>query len=199
MGKSDYNRKLNKCLVRHFAILFFFSFIIQLNSFSQARDFADRKPPPPPPKDRKFDPDRMRYGGSFGATFGQITYVEVSPTVGYMLTDRLLSGIGGKYIYYEENLDFFDYKTNIYGGSIFSQYFILDNVLAHTELEVLNLDDRFIIGERVNVTSFFVGGGYVSEIGDRSFGSILVLFNLTEDINTPYTNPVIRINFGFGI
>ena len=84
-------------------------------------------------------------------------------------------------------------------ASIFIQYFILDNVLAHTELEVLNLDDRFIIGERVNVTSFFVGGGYVSEIGDRSFGSILVLFNLTEDINTPYTNPVIRINFGFGI
>ncbi|MEQ8907632.1 MAG: hypothetical protein RIC95_00435 [Vicingaceae bacterium] len=198
MGEFQYNRKKNnlntlgplKCL------LVLAMFLSTNLLFGQARELGSGKPPPPPTK-KGFDPDRMRYGGSFGGSFGDITFVELSPTAGYLLTDNWMAGIGGRYIYYEDKL--FNYRTNIYGGNIFNQYFFLENFLVHGEVEILNLDDRFRFDKRVNVTSVFVGGGYRSVLGDRAFANILLLYNLTEDINTPYTNPVIRVGFGIGL
>ena len=50
-----------------------------------------------------FDWDRIVIGGNLGAQFGNITIAEISPNIGYMVTDNLLSGIGGTYIYYKES------------------------------------------------------------------------------------------------
>ncbi|MEX2380668.1 MAG: hypothetical protein WD530_07980 [Vicingaceae bacterium] len=146
-----------------------------------------------------FDSDRLRFGGSFGASFGQVTFVELSPTIGYLVKDYWLAGVGGRYMFYEDNHPYFYYKTNIYGGSVFNQFYLLENIILHGEVETLNLDDRRNIKNRVNVTSVFVGGGYRSMISDRAFASILLLYNINESYNSPYTNPILRISFGFGL
>jgi hypothetical protein len=200
VGKISYNRKHRpiKYTARLVILLLIWGFQLS-TAKAQAREFGSINTSKSKKKKNKFDPSRLRYGGSLGATFGDITFVEVSPTVGYLFTDKILAGIGGRYMYYEERFRFFSYKTNIYGGSVFGQYFFHESILGHTEIEILNLDDRIIADERANVTSFFVGGGYRSMISDRSFASILILFNLTKDANTPYPNPVVRVNFGFGI
>jgi hypothetical protein len=200
MGQILYNRSLQQLKQKSVFLLFLLTLFFTAETHGQAREFeAVKQSRKKPERSAKFDASRLRYGGSFGATFGDITFVEISPTVGYLLTDQFMLGLGGRYMYFEERFRFTRYTTNIYGANIFAQYFFMENFIAHTEFEVLNLDDRFIPDERVNVNSFFVGGGYRSMISDRSFASILVLFNLTEDANTPYTNPVVRVNFGFGI
>lgn len=147
-----------------------------------------------------FDMDNVVVGGGFGLQFGTITLVEVSPTVAYRFTDNFLTGIGGRYTYFEDNTTGLSFSTNIYGGSIFSQYFFLDNFLAHTEYEILNLQVGFNENNRANVSSFFVGGGYRSPLGANSYATIIILYDLNDDINSPYvSNPIIRFGFAIGL
>jgi len=179
--------------------------LIAINSsqlaFSQARETGySRQPLNPTKKDNKFDPSRLVVGGGFGAQFGNITSVQLAPSVGYMFTDNLLAGVTGKYIYFQDRD--FNYETSMYGGGLFTQYFFLENFIAHAEYELLNLEAYNAINfseERVNVSSIFVGGGYRSLMGGNSFVSIMLLYNLNDDINSPYTNPILRIGFGIGL
>ncbi|MEQ9353201.1 MAG: hypothetical protein RJQ00_11520 [Vicingaceae bacterium] len=168
---------------------------------SQAREAgSSRQPLNPTKKDNKFDLDRLVIGGGFGAQFGDITSVQLAPTLGYLFTDNLLAGLTGKYIYYQDRE--FNYETNMYGGGLFAQYFFLENFIAHAEYELLSLEAFNPIDfteKRVTVNSVFVGGGYRSFMGGNSFVSIMLLYNLNDDINSPYTNPILRIGFGIGL
>src|SRR5688572_11858407 len=68
--------------------------------------------------------DRLFFGGNFGLQFGSYTYVDISPMVGYKITERLAAGVGATYIYYsvDDHVYNLNYKTHIYGGSIFSRF-----------------------------------------------------------------------------
>lgn len=170
-------------------------------ALSQAREAGSaRQPLNPTKKDNKFDPSRIVIGGGFGAQFGNITSLQLAPNIGYLFTDNLLAGVTGKYIYYQDKD--FNYETSMYGGGLFAQYYFLENFIAHAEYELLNLETFNAVNfseERVNVNSIFVGGGYRSLMGGNSFVSIMLLYNLNDDINSPYTNPILRIGFGIGL
>ena len=148
--------------------------------------------------------DKVYFGGNFGLQFGNQTLVDINPLVGYKLTEKLSVGFSLTYIYYHVTDPYYpiDYSTNIYGGSIFTRYYFLENIFAHVEGEVLNLEvpnyflNRFV---RENIFGFYVGGGYRQPLGDRSSMNILLLYNLNEDRYSPYQNPIIRVGFGFGI
>ncbi|MBK7910954.1 MAG: hypothetical protein KA193_12825 [Bacteroidia bacterium] len=159
------------------------------------------QPPAPSEGDRFID--RVFFGGNFGLQFGTQTIIEIAPIVGYRLTDRLAAGVGGKYIYYRYRSAPFEYSTNMYGGSVFARYNILENLFAYTEYEILNLDAPDPLNpyrlRRTNVTSVFVGGGYRQMLGNNSSLNLMLLYNLNESTNSPYQNPIIRIGFGFGI
>ena len=182
---------------KHSTLLFLFLIFFASYSFSQAKESTDKYSS----KKKRFqlDPERMVLGGGFGAQFGSVTAVEISPTFGYLLTENLLAGVGARYMYFEEKILTYTFSTNIYGGSVFTQYFFLEDYLAHVEYEVLNLEDFSEPESRININSFFIGGGYRSMLGESSFATILLLYNLNDDINSPYTNPIIRIGLGFGL
>lgn len=169
------------------------------NCIAQAQDFNSPKSKPNISRSNfNFDPDRLVFGGNLGASFGNITLVEVAPTIGYLITDNYLVGISGRYIFYEDKRFFPVYRTNVYGGGIFNQYFILENVILHAEYEVLNLDSR-ITGLRTNISSVFVGGGYRSSLGGSSYFSVILLYNINDSSESPYPNPLLRIGFGIGM
>ncbi len=183
-------------------LLFFFLMLGSENLLGQARESADFKPP----KERKsnkggfeFDPSNIVVGGNFGAAFGDITIVEVSPTVGYQFSDHYVAGLSAKYIYFEDRqfAPVFTYKTNVYGGGIYNQYYFLENFIAHAEYELINRDHPFVLNKRINVHGVFVGGGYRSG-NDGYFFSLLVLYNLNDSPESIYPNPNIRIGFGIG-
>lgn len=179
-------------------LLLVFLAALQLN----AQSLTESDEPTKKPK-KDFDiMDKLVIGGSFGAAFGDITFIDISPTVGYLVSDNVLLGIGGKYIYFKDNTPGYKFQTNIYAGSLFGQYFFLENFVAHAEYELMNRGfsrdpSRFEL-ERINVHSVFLGGGYRGSLGGNSFVNLLVLFNLNDSEFSPYTNPQIRAGFGIG-
>jgi hypothetical protein len=149
--------------------------------------------------------DNVYFGGNFGLQFGNQTLIDINPLMGYRLTDKLSVGASITYIYYKVTDPYHlspSYSTDIYGGSIFTRYFLFENLFAHVEGELLNLEvpnlflNRYV---RTDVFGFYVGGGYRQAMGERSSLNILLLYNLNEDRNSPYQNPIIRVGFGFGI
>ncbi|REJ81189.1 MAG: hypothetical protein DWQ44_11850 [Bacteroidetes bacterium] len=145
--------------------------------------------------------NRIFTGGNIGLQFGNQTIIEVAPIVGYRITEKLSAGLGAKYLYYRYKDAFINYSTDIYGGSVFTRYLITENLFAHLEYEILNLeiyDDLLRTFRRDNITSVFAGGGYRQMLGTRSSINIMLLYNLNESRHSPYQNPIIRIGFGIG-
>jgi hypothetical protein len=148
---------------------------------------------------------RIYLGGNIGLQFGtNYTLVNVSPLAGYKITERFSAGVGATYIYYRLKYPAYNYelKTHIYGGSLFSRYFLLENIFAHAEYEHLSLEafsffDRTV--KRVWVPAFFVGGGLQQPIGGSGFAQLLILYDIIQDIYSPYQNPIIRIGFGIAL
>lgn len=154
--------------------------------------------------------DRLYFGGNFGLNFARVNnspnpsynvfFAEVSPRVGVRITEGFSAGPGLIYQYY--NIDKNGFSN--YGASVFARQNIFNNLFLHSEVEVLNFQPlrRNVFGEFINretVTSVFVGGGYSSRISNFAALNIMVLFNLNDSVNSPYSNPIIRIGFVTGI
>lgn len=160
--------------------------------------------------------DKIFFGGSLGLQFGTLTLIDISPVVGYRVTEKLETGLGFTYKYYRYKDYFIDYNTgigydlesNILGGSVFARYHIFENVFAHVEFEQLRyqFNNYYSTGSGIqseqqvaNINSFFIGGGYRQMVSQGSYFYIMALWNLTEDAMSPYTNPVLRMGVVFGI
>ncbi|HNR21109.1 MAG TPA: hypothetical protein PKN75_13850 [Bacteroidia bacterium] len=161
----------------------------------------------PAPKDKVPFKDRLVYGGNLGLQFGTVTYIDISPTIGYKITEKFHAGIGATYIYYSEkypltNGQTYTYKTDIYGGKVFTRYYVLENLFLHHETEVLNLEVYDPLNDKVerkNILSPLLGAGYIQRFGESSGLYLMVLFNLNETPDSPYTNPIIRMGLSFGL
>jgi hypothetical protein len=185
----------------------------------------------PPAQQQKSFSDRLLFGGSLGLSFGsQSTLVDVAPIVGYAITNDFMVGIGLTYKFYQyrnyyynvSDFTFSNLKMNIYGGSLWSRYFltrteipIIENTFLHVEYEPLfiahdhsyNPTGDFIDPygrrfskqkENITLHGIFAGGGIRQPIGGRSFMYLEVLWNLNEDIYSFYSNPRIRIGIAVG-
>lgn len=154
-----------------------------------------------------FSWNRVQVGGNFGASFAKDqTLLAISPTIGYRVTERLTLGTGIIYQYYRYKFTTYDFKFKNYGAKIFGTYQLNDFLVLHSEYESLNLENiKFnSIGlpdgtERRTIGSLFVGGGYRQYISAKSVLDLMVLYNLTETPYTPYSNPIIKVGFGFGL
>jgi hypothetical protein len=111
---------------------------------------------------------------------------------------------------------------NIYGGSVWSRYFltrteipVIENTFLHVEYEPLFIahdhifnpsgvfvdpyGSRFSKGrDNITLHGIFVGGGIRQPIGGRSFMYLEVLWNLNEELYSFYSNPRIRIGIAAG-
>jgi len=181
-------------------ISLFFTIFIHPNVYSQD-DQTDKQTPI---KSSFFN--NVFTGGNLGIQFGTQTIIEISPIVGYRITNRITTGLGVSYRYYRLNDNNYIFKTTIYGGSIFARYYILDNIFIHGEYEVLNLETAFFDPNslihkksRFWIGSMLGGGGYRQAIGAKSFINLMVLYNFNETPFSPYHNPVIKIGIDLGL
>ena len=107
--------------------------------------------------------DKFYTGGNIGAQFGTVTFFEVSPLIGYKITDRISAGVGITYQYYQYHDRYYDLKTDVYGGRVFGRYFFTDYLFAHAEYEYLNLEAfDFYPRRRVEVGSLMAGKNYMA-------------------------------------
>lgn len=155
-----------------------------------------------PPQDQPMTlKDRLFFGGNLGLSFGSLTFVNVSPTVGVRMTEKLGVGLGPTYTYYSDKRSTYKYETESYGGRLFAQYRILESVLLYSEYELLNTEVPNLLYtalERRNISSLFVGGGYIQQVGRNSGVSITLLYNVIEGDYPIYENPLIRTGFIMG-
>jgi hypothetical protein len=170
-----------------------------------------------PPSENSLS-NRIFYGGGLGLQFGDITLIDISPMVGYRITEKLAAGITLTYKYYKVkdyyayylNLPSADLKSNIYGGSLFSRYFLFENLFVQAEYEYLlysyDVYEQNKGGtgysksnETIDLPSFFLGGGYRQPIGGRTFFTITVLYNFSDSPYSPYSNPIIRAGISVGM
>jgi hypothetical protein len=158
----------------------------------------------PPKQEKNKIPfkDRIYVGGNLGLQFGNETYIDISPLVGYKFTEKITAGAGVTYIYYRYKSSYINYNTNIYGGRVFGRYFFIPSLFAHAEVELLNME-LFNTNKneyyRKNILSPFVGGGYIQRIGNNSGIYLMLLYNLNDSAESPYSNPIVRIGFNIGL
>lgn len=156
--------------------------------------------------------DRLVYGGDIGLSVGSYTYINVSPAVGYRVTDRLIVGLGPIYIY--ENYKDYHLESSMYGAKVITSFTVLrgtdinpnfqiGNLVLHLENEVINVKplmfDQFgpVYGTRLWIDNFLVGGGLSQSLGSKFNVSVLILWDVTNNAYSPYSNPIFRIGFGF--
>ena len=150
--------------------------------------------------------DRLYFGGNFGFQFGDLTNIEVSPLIGYMVTSEFSVGGGATFQYVKGEYfnPFFNavikYDSKIYGGRAFGRYNVGPELFLYTEFESISneypsLDrDRLV---REWIPGFFVGGGYTQSISGGFGFNVTILYNLAhDDIKSPYGSAwVIRGGF----
>ncbi len=143
--------------------------------------------------------DKTFIGGNFALQFGNITFIDVSPIVGYRLTDRFSAGPGLTYRY----LKFRGFEgSSTYGGSLFARHLVGSQFFAQAQYENLNTEYVTIINRepeliRSWVAGFFVGGGIFQPLGSKGAVTIAAMYNLIYDNQrSPYGSPWV-FNIGF--
>lgn len=140
------------------------------------------------------------FGGNFGLQFGNTTIVDISPNVGYQFNKFLLIGTGVSYQYYHSSYNGYSENMNIFGWRLFAEPSFIQNIVGHIEYEMLNIKVPVYDGgyKREWVNSLLVGGGYRMMISESAYSSFTVLWNVLDNPNSPYQNPIVRVGFGFG-
>lgn len=164
-------------------------------------------------KKSKKTENRWVFGGDLGLSFGTLTYIEVSPVAMYLVTPRFMVGPGLIYVY--ENYKPFHYESSTYGIRTLATFSLLTNlnesiginigdIVLHAQNEIINKDRYTIDGIRLDndgrgwIDNLLVGGGIYQRFGERGGGlSILLLFDVTQNKYSSYSNPTIKIGFFF--
>jgi hypothetical protein len=199
--------------IRYFAFIFFLS-VVMVNPVVAQTDSTDQyvqdknsdqaKKSASKQKNKESFADKLRYGGSFGAFFGQQTYIELSPKVGYKVNERLIAGAGLNYIYFSMRDYGQRFVTHIYGPTAFAQFALYSGIFAYGEFNAFNVATYNPLPpytpERVWIGSAPIGIGYYN--GGQIGGVYLsLLYDLINDPLSPYYNggvPVLlRVGFLF--
>jgi hypothetical protein len=187
--------------------------ICSFSVFAQVEEPVQIEGKKKPVKEKPKFSERLVFGGDIGLSVGTYTYINISPAIGYRVTDRLTMGLGPIYVY--ENYKNYNLESSMYGGKVITSFTVLrgtdinpnfqiGNLILHMENEVLNLKPlgidlygQMVYGSRLWIDNFLIGGGLSQSISSKFNVSILILWDVTNNMYSPYSNPIFRIGFGF--
>lgn len=137
-------------------------------------------------------------GGGIGASFGNFTYVNVSPIFGYRFHEKFIAGMGINYQYLKHFNSSQAFQN--YGGRVFGNYFFIPELYATAEVGLMN----FQYYERTQLrrdwfTAILAGLGYSQELGSNARFNVEVLWNLNNSPIYPINIPIIRGGIIIGI
>lgn len=162
-----------------------------------------------------FDASRLILGGSLGLSFGDYTNINISPLVGYRISQTFAAGVAINAQYGSERFRYFDGNTSqrnqysIFGGGVWGRVYPLDFLFIHIQPEAnfvslkstyYDTDPKTVIKDSYGVPSLLMGGGYTQPIGDRAAFSIMALYDVLQDDKSPYQNGLIlRVGASIGM
>lgn len=141
------------------------------------------------------------YGGGLGATFGDVSSVDVAPMVGMFLNSRTSVGMTLLYRHRNDKRSTPALSTNDYGVNFFTRYHLTPNFFLEGHYEYLDYEYRSGNStRRSDFSSVLAGGGISTPIGSNSSAYLSVLYNFTYDRqDSPYNDPLsVRFGIGFG-
>lgn len=131
--------------------------------------------------------DRLYTGGDVSLAFGTFTFIHLSPILGYEVTEKFSVGIGSTYQYISSP----SFSTSVFGARVFARQFIGNQFFIHSEFEYFNIESFTSTSptpDRIYVPVGLIGAGYAMRFGKRSYGQILLMYDLINDPNSPYAN-----------
>ena len=158
-----------------------------------------------------FDKSRLFFGGNFGASFGNSTFVNISPQVGYLFNQYLAAGLGVNYIYSsytERDANGDKYYKESYGNAglnVFGRFYPIRQGFIMVQPEYNYTWGRqkyYTTGQEFDLESKFVpsllvGAGAAIPAGKGAM-IIMVQYDVIQDERSPYgKNPFLSIGFNF--
>jgi hypothetical protein len=146
--------------------------------------------------------NKLVIGGNVGAGYANGWNINLSPTIGYKLTNSTVVGVGITYNYADFNNPFYNNNRTTYnttGGRVFVQQLLFQNLYAHVEYEYLSYevrvrsnDGRVVSQFEATAPGLLLGGGYSSSFGNGLGFTTEILYNVLyrSDIS-PYASPLI--------
>jgi len=165
---------------------------------------AEPAPPAHPPKHRWF------VGGAFGATFGTVDSVSISPLVGCHVVPRVDVGLQLFYRWVNDGRYSPSVTTNDYGITLFSRVRVVSNFFLEGDVQLSSYEyptatstpEGTVYGTtRSNYNTFLAGAGYSVPLGHNAsfYVSALYDFGYNSDSEyVPYDNPW-RISIGAAV
>jgi len=144
---------------------------------------------------------KMYIGGNIGGGWwSDGAHFEISPIIGYRVTNDFHAGVRFTYLYSYYSSYGYNYSYHDFGASMFARYYLFNFLFAHVEFEELSSQYYLTDGSKSRqwVPGLFLGGGLYQHFGN-TFMSVAVLFNVLESDYSPYSNPIIRVGFGVGL
>lgn len=151
-----------------------------------------------------FDAHKLFVGGSLGLSFGDITYLNLSPSIGYRFSPLLAAGlqINGQY----ESIRYVDQYNDLYqkdkyglvGVGVFGRVYVIPQIFIQVQPEM-----NFIFGKskfydgtpnqkfQEHVPSFLAGLGYSQRIRGNSAFNLMLLYDILQNENSPYGRKLI--------
>lgn len=168
-----------------------------------------KEEPTPKTKEAKKDAnfwDKVVFGGTAGASFGNNTFILIAPTMGYQFTKKYVAGAG--FLYQYQSLSLFNaqtgqiergaYTSSTYGPLVYNYFNLLPMVYVGAQFEYLNFDNPILDingrwrGEVENVWApvLFLELGYSQQIGSKGAIRLGARYNILHDPNrSPYASP----------
>lgn len=145
-------------------------------------------------------PEKMRVGGNFAFfTSSNATFIDISPLVGYSVSDYLLVGAGLVYNYFSQNNYGYRYNFDVYGFRTLARVYFMQSLFFQTGWDMLNrsiytITNNQLQKDRIWIQNFWLGGGVRYMIGTNAYMFTSVLFNLNYNPNySLYPNPYVQI------
>jgi hypothetical protein len=193
------------------SILILALFAAALNLFSQVEESVT---PEERQKEKSKFADKLVFGGDIGLSFGSVTYIKLAPVVGYRLMPRLVAGLGPIYIY--EKYKDANLETSTYGAKAIASFVVIKgmgegssmgigNIVFHLENELINVEplyyntagSYYVFGDRLWIDNLLIGGGLVQPIAGNFAVSLLIMWDVTQNDFSPYSNPILKFGFYF--
>lgn len=162
---------------------------------------------------RGFDKHKLFLGGNLGLSFGNITYLNLSPAVGYRFSPLFAAGVqlNGQY----ESIRYLDQYNSLYqkdryglvGAGLFGRVYPVPQIFIHLqpEMNMIFGKSRFYDGSpdlkfTEHIPSVLGGLGYSQQTGGNSAITIMILYDLLQRKDSPYGNkPIFRIGADLGL
>lgn len=151
--------------------------------------------------------ERLAFGGELSMFFGNYTYINISPFIGYRINPDITFGLGPTYQYVSvrNGTGYNTYRDNIFGGRAFLRHELGRMFFAHAEYEILNFNFYSNVegwGRR-NVELASLGLGYKSSMGgDFTYYYVMVLYDFIQNVNVRNVYPtaplIFKVGFMFG-